>query len=111
MKREVPRAPTAISWYFRLCDYKTRLPHNLCDEMNERLFEAGVQALLEAADNDPPPSSAKGIRPCILLKFIISVMLRKACKINGIPKECFRRLPRRPLVIWIVLSGILDLVK
>jgi hypothetical protein len=51
----------------------------------------------------PPPPSAKGIRPCILLKFVISVMLRKAFGIDGIP--------RRPLVICIVLSGILDLVK
>jgi hypothetical protein len=56
--------------------------------------EARVQALLEATDNKPP----KRIRPCDLQKLSNSLKLRKACGIDGIPNECLRRLPRRPLV-------------
>jgi hypothetical protein len=56
--------------------------------------EAGVQALFKAAHNDPPEK----IRPCDLLKLIPSLKLRKASGIDGIPNECLRHLPRRPLV-------------
>jgi hypothetical protein len=59
-------------------------PHDLCDEDHERQVEAGVQALLEAADNDPP----KKIKPCALLKLISSLKLRKVYGIDGIPNEC-----------------------
>jgi hypothetical protein len=38
------------------------------------------------------------IRPCDLKKLINSLELRKACGIDGIPNECLRHLPRRPLV-------------
>jgi hypothetical protein len=56
--------------------------------------DARVQALLEDADNDHP----KKIRPCDLLKLISSLKLKKACGIDGIPNECLRHLPRRPIV-------------
>jgi hypothetical protein len=69
-------------------------PHNLCDENHERRVEARIQALLEAEENDP----TKEMRPCDLLKLISSLKLRKAYGIDGIPNECLRHLPRRPLV-------------
>jgi hypothetical protein len=56
--------------------------------------EARIQALLETVDNNPP----QRIRPCDLQKLINSLKLRKACGIDGIPNECLRHLPRRPLV-------------
>jgi hypothetical protein len=56
--------------------------------------EARVQALLEAIDNKPP----ERIRPCDLQKLINSLKLRKAFRIYGIPNECLRHLPRKPLV-------------
>jgi hypothetical protein len=56
--------------------------------------EARVQALLEAEDNDPPVK----IRPRDLLKIMSSLKLRKACGIDGVPNECLRHLPRRPLL-------------
>jgi hypothetical protein len=56
--------------------------------------EARVQALLEAADNNPP----QRIRPCDVQKLLNSLKLKKACGIDGIPDECLRHLPRRPLV-------------
>jgi hypothetical protein len=56
-------------------------PHDLCDENHERRVEARVQALLEAADNDPPSK----IKPYDLLKIISSLKIRKACEIDGIP--------------------------
>jgi hypothetical protein len=37
-------------------------------------------------------------RPCDLQKIINSLKLRKSCGIDGIPNECLRHLPRRPLV-------------
>jgi hypothetical protein len=57
-------------------------------------MEGRVQALLEAIDNSTP----QRIRPCDLQKLINSLKLRKACGIDGIPGECLRHLPRRPLV-------------
>jgi hypothetical protein len=57
--------------------------------------ESRVQALLKAVENSPPPER---IRPCDLQKLINSLKLRKACGIDGIPNECLRNLPRRPLV-------------
>jgi hypothetical protein len=56
--------------------------------------EATVQALLVAVINYP----AEKVRPCDLLKLINSSKLKKACGIDGIPNECLRYLPRRPLV-------------
>jgi hypothetical protein len=56
--------------------------------------EAKVQALLGAVDSYPP----ERIRPCDLQKLLNSLKLKKACGIDGIPNECLRHLPRRPLV-------------
>jgi hypothetical protein len=50
--------------------------------------------MLEAVDSDPPEI----IRPCDLQKLLNSLKLKKACGIDGIPNECLRHLPRRPLV-------------
>jgi hypothetical protein len=69
-------------------------PHELCNENHERGVEARVQALLETVDNNPP----QRIRPCDLRKIINSLELRKAYVIDGIPNECLRHLPRRPLL-------------
>jgi hypothetical protein len=57
-------------------------------------MEARVQALLEAADNNPP----ERIRPCDLQKLLNSLKLKKSCGIDGIPNECLGHLSRRPLV-------------
>jgi hypothetical protein len=69
-------------------------PHELCDENHERRVEARVQTLLEDVDNSPP----QRIRPYDFQKLINYLKLRKDCGIDGIPNECFRHLPRRPLV-------------
>jgi hypothetical protein len=55
--------------------------------------EARVQALLEAVDNNP----LERIRSCDIQKLINSLKLRKACRIDGIPNECLRHFPRRPI--------------
>jgi hypothetical protein len=53
-----------------------------------------VQTLLEDVDNSP----SERIRSCDLDKLINSLKLRKACGIDGVPNECLRHLPRRPLL-------------
>jgi hypothetical protein len=107
LKRDGPKAPTAIHGSSGLkfhplekanaiADYLENLftPHDLCEENHEWRVEARVQALLEAADDNP----LEKIRPCDIQKLIRSLKLRKACGIDGIPNECLRHLPRRPLV-------------
>jgi hypothetical protein len=56
--------------------------------------EARVEALLKAVDNNP----LERIRPCDFKKLIDYLKLRNACGIDGIPNECLRYFPRRPLV-------------
>jgi hypothetical protein len=56
--------------------------------------EATVQTLLEAVDKKPPDR----IGPCDLQKLISSLKLIKSCGFDGIPNECIRYIPRRPLV-------------
>jgi hypothetical protein len=104
--RDGPRAPTAIHDLLGLncpvdkasaiadCLENQYTPHNLCEENHERQVEAGFQALLEAVDSNPP----ERIRPCDLWKLLNSLKLKKACVIDGIPNECLRHLPKRPLV-------------
>jgi hypothetical protein len=107
INRDGPRAQTAIHGALGLmyhpkdkanaiAEWLVNLfkPHDLCDENHERRVEARVQALLEVEDNDPPEK----IKPRDLLKLISSLKLRKACGIDGVPNECLRHLPRRPLV-------------
>jgi hypothetical protein len=50
----------------------------------------------------PPPK--KIIRPCDLQKLLNSLKLKKACGIDGIPNECLRHLPRRPLVYLLITA-------
>jgi hypothetical protein len=69
-------------------------PHDLFEEHHERRVKARLQALLNTVDNSPPQKT----RPCDLQKLIKYLKLRKACGIDGIPNECLRQLPRRPLV-------------
>jgi hypothetical protein len=76
------------------CSENQFTPHILCDENHERRVEARVKALFEAEGNDTP----QRIRPCDLRKLLNSLKLRKAYGIDGIPNECLRLLPRRPLV-------------
>jgi hypothetical protein len=66
-------------------------PHDLCDGNHEWRVEARVQALLEAADNNPPQRK----RPCDLQKLLNSLKLKKACGIDGIPNECLRHLSKK----------------
>jgi hypothetical protein len=65
----------------------------VCDENHEGQVEARIQALQEAADNDPP----ERIRPCNLQKLITPLKLSKVCGNNGILNECLRCLARIPL--------------
>jgi hypothetical protein len=67
---------------------------DLCDENHEWWVEAGVQALLEAVDNKPP----ERIRLYDLQTLINYLKMIEACRIYGIPNECLRHLPRRPLI-------------
>jgi hypothetical protein len=88
--RNGPRAPTALHGLLGLkfhpenkaiavvdCSENQFTPHDLCNENHERRVEARVQALLEV----------KIIRPCDLQKLINSLKSKKACEIDGIPKE------------------------
>jgi hypothetical protein len=106
LKRDGPSAPTAIYGATGLKYHPFEkananadsleiqfTPHNLCDDNHERRMEARVQALLDTVDNDP----FRRIRPCDLQKLINSLKLKKVFGIDGIPNECLRHLPRRPL--------------
>jgi hypothetical protein len=68
--------------------------HDLCDENRERQVETTVQTVLASVGGTP---SGK-VRPCDIHKLANSLKLRKAYGLNGIPNECLRPLPRRPLV-------------
>jgi hypothetical protein len=105
LKRDGPKAPTAIHGSSGLkfhplekanaiADYLETLvtPYDVCDENHEQRVVARVQALLETVDDSPPE------RVCDLQKIIKTLKLKKACGIDGIPNECLRYLPRRPLV-------------
>jgi hypothetical protein len=54
-----------------------------------------VKEATEDTVDDSPPQK---IRPCDLEKLINLLELRRTCGIDGIPNECLRHLPRRPLV-------------
>jgi hypothetical protein len=106
-KRDGAKEPTAIHHPFSLifhvleeanatadCLENQFTLQDLCDENYKWQVVAKVQTLLKAVDN----SSPERIRPCDLQKLVNSLKLRKACGIDGIPNECLRHLPRRPLV-------------
>jgi hypothetical protein len=84
--RDGPRAPSAIHDHLGIkyqpedkanaiadCLENQFTPHRLCDENHERRVEAGVQALLEADDSNPPAR----ITPCDLQKLLNSLKLKK----------------------------------
>jgi hypothetical protein len=105
--RDGPQAPTAIHGPLDLlfhpvdkanaiADYLEHqlTPRALCEENDKRRLEARVQALIEIEVKNPP----ERIRPCDFQKLINLLTLKKVCGIDGIPNECLRHLPRRPLV-------------
>jgi hypothetical protein len=58
------------------------------------VVDAGVQALLESVHYSPPES----VRPCDIQKLAEILKFGKACGTDGIPYECLRHSPRKPLV-------------
>jgi hypothetical protein len=54
---------------------------------------------------------AEKLRPCDLEKLIKSLKLRKARGIDGIPNECLRHLPRRPLVHLTHLINLINPIR
>jgi hypothetical protein len=107
MKRDEPKAPTAIYGPLGItfhanekakvivdCLENHFTSHDLCDENLERQVEATVQALLASVEGTP----LRKVRPCDIHKFANSLKLRRACGIVCIPNECLRHLPRKPLV-------------
>jgi hypothetical protein len=52
--------------------------------------ETEVKALLTSVDD----TSLKKVRPYDIQKSVKTLRVRKACELDGIPKECFRHLPR-----------------
>jgi hypothetical protein len=102
LKRDGPWAPTAIHGpsghkfhpfekdnAIADCLENQFAHHDLGGENHEQRVEARVQTLLEAVDN----KSSERIISRDLQKLINSLKLR----IDGIPNESLRHLPRRPL--------------
>jgi hypothetical protein len=55
--------------------------------------ETTAKAVLASVSGTP----LEKIRPCDIHNLANSLKLRKACGLDGIPNECLRHLPRRPL--------------
>jgi hypothetical protein len=66
----------------------------VCDNDHKQWVEAWVEDLLTTVDKN----SLVKFRPHDVSKEITSLKLGKACGIDGIPNECLRNLPNRPLV-------------
>jgi len=107
LNRDAPNAPTSIHGYSGLkflpgekanaiadCLENRFTHHDLCDEHHERRVITLVQEILETEDTTP----TEKIRPRNLKKLINSLKLKKVFGIDGIPNECLRHHPRRPLV-------------
>jgi hypothetical protein len=105
--RDGPKAPTAIHGPLGIkyqlnekvgviadCLENQFTSHDLCDENNERQVETTVQALLASVSGTP----LYKVRPCDIHNLAYSLKFRNACGLDGIPNECLRHLPRRPLV-------------
>jgi hypothetical protein len=69
-------------------------PLDLCEETYERRVKVRVRAVSEAVNNNLPDKE----RPCHVQNLIKALKLRKTCAIDGIPNECLRHLPRKPLI-------------
>jgi hypothetical protein len=67
--------------------------HDLCDESHARQMETIVQVLLASVSGTPFGK----VRSCNIHNLANSLKFRKACGLDGIPNECLRHLPRRPL--------------
>jgi hypothetical protein len=108
-KRGWPKAPFAVHGSLDLTFYpidKANIiagclenqfrAHDLCDCDcdHRRHVEAQVEALLAVVDEDTPVI----FRPCDVSKQIQSLKLGKARDFHGIPNECLRHLPRKPLL-------------
>jgi hypothetical protein len=76
------------------CLEKQLPPHDFCDKNHKRRPETRVQAFLEAVDDTP----VEKVRPYDIQKLMKTLKLEKARGLDGIPNECLRHLPRRPLV-------------
>jgi hypothetical protein len=107
MKMEGPKAPTAVRGPLGItyhpnekanviadCLYIQFTSHELCDKNHEREVGTTIQARLASVDGTPLGK----VRPCEIHKLANSLKLRKASGLDGIPNECLRRLPRRPLI-------------
>ena len=66
----------------------------MCEENDEQRVEARIQALRKSIDDN----TFNQIKPSYVLKLIKLLKKGKARGIDGIPNECLRHLPRRPLV-------------
>jgi hypothetical protein len=69
------------------------ISHDLQYKNNEQWMDTRVQALLTSVDDTPLEKVG-----CVIRKLVKALKLRKACGLDGIPKESLRHLPRRPLV-------------
>jgi hypothetical protein len=100
---DIPKAPTAVHGPLGITYHPNKkanmiadclenpfTSHNLRDENHEREVGTTIQALLAFVDGTP--------RPCDIHKLANSLKFRRACGLDGIPNECLRHLPRRPLV-------------
>jgi hypothetical protein len=107
MKMDEPKAPTAvrgpsgITYHPKVkanvipyCSEDQLISHDLRDGNHERQVGTSVQALRASVDDTPLGK----VIPCDIHKLANSLQLRKDCGLCGIPIECLRHLPRRPLV-------------
>jgi hypothetical protein len=76
------------------CLEKQFKSHGLCDENRERQMDTTVQALLTSVDD----IMLGKVRTCEVHKLANSLKLKKSCGLDGIPNECLRHLPGRPLL-------------
>jgi hypothetical protein len=87
MKRDEPKAPTAIheplGMTYQLkkkanviadCLENQFTSHDLCDGNHERQVETGIQAVLASVDDTPLGK----VRPCDIHRLVNSLKLRKA---------------------------------
>jgi hypothetical protein len=107
MKRDGPKTPAAVHGPLGITYYPNEkanviadsleirfTSHYLLDENREREVRTTVQALLASLDG----TTLGKVRPCDIHKLANSLKLRKGCELAGIPDECLRHLPRRPVV-------------